>query len=278
MSKFTVKDREYVVNEPTFDQYNEADKIEKRVFNQELLSNGLLRQQIDVELKKRGLWSDVQEQEFRTISKELNDAEFRIKKGGIKLLEARDLAIEMRIKRGRMVEMLTNRANLDSVTCEGIAADKRFKYLLIQCLVYKDNGERCFEDTSQLNRPENLAVADEASEKLFNILNGSENTDDSLPENQFLKEYKFVNDDLNLVDDDGRLIDRDGKHINKNGQFVKWVSEKKSILVDLDGHELDKDGNFIVEFVPFLDEEGSPVVEEEEKPKRRTSKKVSAAS
>jgi hypothetical protein len=280
MSEFTVKDREYVVNEPTFDQYNEADKIEKRTFNQELLENGLLRQQVDVELKKRGLWSDEQEQEFRTLSTELNDSEFRLESGGIKLTNAKELALDMRVNRGRMVDMLTSRANLDSATCEGIAADKRFKYLLIQCLVYKDSGESCFQDIFQLDRPENFAVVNKGSEELFSVLNGSHNTDESLPENKFLKKYGFVNDELSLIDKDGRLIDRNDKHINEYGKFIKWTSEKTSILVDIDGREIDKDGNFVVDFVLFLDEEGSPIEEEKEKekPKRRTSKKVSAAS
>jgi hypothetical protein len=47
-----------------------------------------------------------------------------------------------------------------------------------------------------------------------------------LPENKFLVEFNFVNEDLELVNEDGHLVDSQGKLINKDGRYVDKEGNK----------------------------------------------------
>ena len=114
--------------------------------------------------------------------------------------------------------------------------------------------------------------------EFYYLLTGTENLDDSLPENKFLQRFSFTDNKNRLVDKDGRLITREGKHVDDEGRFVKWTGEKDFIYVDEEGRAIDEEGEYEVEQSPFLDDEGSPIVLESEKepdkPKRKTRKKA----
>jgi len=97
-------------------------------------------------------------------------------------------------------------------------------------------------------------------------------------ENKFLKEFKFVNEDLRLVNDDGHLIDIDGRLINEEGRYIAYRTKKAEIeqdedelyFVNIQGNEVvkvvDEDGDErwvtpdLAERKPFLDEEGNPII------------------
>jgi len=81
-----------------------------------------------------------------------------------------------------------------------------------------------------------------------------------LPENEFLKKYKFVDNELNFIDKQGRRVDSEGRLVNEDGRYIN----EEGKLVDVDGNLVDEDGNYIVDFTPFLDESGKPIKEEEE--------------
>jgi len=99
----------------------------------------------------------------------------------------------------------------------------------------------------------------------------------NLEENKFLKEFKFVNDDLKLIDKDGNLVDIDGRLINEDGRFIAYRTEdgKKNkdqsqvYFVNRDGKEVvavtNADGEEewvridLKERKPFLDDDGSPI-------------------
>jgi hypothetical protein len=86
-----------------------------------------------------------------------------------------------------------------------------------------------------------------------------------LPENKFLLDYKFINDDLRYVNNGGKLVDEDGRLVDENGRYVN----EEGKFVDRDGNLVDEKGDYIVDFSPFTDDEGKPVVLE--KPKNDTS-------
>ena len=95
---------------------------------------------------------------------------------------------------------------------------------------------------------------------LFN-LQDSDDVDSRLPENQFLKKFKFTNETGQLVDKEGRLVDTEGRHIDKFGNYIKWTSKEEFIYVDFEGRQLTDQGDFDVEHSPFLDESGKPIDE-----------------
>lgn len=90
---------------------------------------------------------------------------------------------------------------------------------------------------------------------LYGLDNDYEN---NLPENKFLKKYKFIDQKLRLIDKKGRLIDSEGRLIDESGRYV----DDNGSFVDKFGNKVDADGDYIVEQQPFLDDNGNPIVEE----------------
>ena len=297
---FTVGDKQYAVRRPTMEELVKANELRRKTFNEELTAGTLLRDQLDEELRKRKLWSDDREARYQALRQEVIDAEYKLARGGISLKQAKEIAIGMRRKRQEMVEMLSSRTDLDSNTCEGKADAVRFNFLFANCLVYNDTDEPYFKQglNEYLLRQEDPVALVGASE-FFYLISETDDVDSKLPENKFLKKYKFANEDYHLVDESGRLVDTEGRHIDEQGNYIKWTSKTEYVKVDVDGRELDDQGEFLVDHVPFLDEDGNPideslfeesetedeeeteseaVEEEKEKPKRRTRKKATAST
>ena len=286
---FEYDGKSYAAVRPSLQQLDKANEIRRKTFNEELSAGTILRDQLDEELRKRKLWSDDRESRYQALRQEVVDLEFELAKGGISLIAAKEKAVEMRRKRSEIVEMLSSRTDLDSATCEGKADAVRFNFLFANCLVYNDSGDLYFKDgLSSYLLNQNDPVASIGATEFYYLISDSDDVDSRLPENQFLKKYKFANEKNQLVDKDGKLIDTDGKHIDEFGNYIKWTSEEEFIFVDREGRELTDQGDFVVEFSPFLDENGEPIndpsyeeekVEEEApKPKRKPRKKTAAAT
>ena len=268
----------YAVTRPTVKQQQEANKLRSKTFNEALRNGDLLRDQLDSELRKRGDWNDDREAGYQSLRKEVLDYELALKKGGIKLSRAKELALEMADKREEMVGMLSSRTELDNNTCEGQADSARFNCLFAVCLVYEETGEKYFPGgLEEYTAAANDDVAVKGATEFYYLISVTENLDDTLPENTFLKKFNFTDEQNRLIDTDGRLITRDGKHIDKEGRYIRWNDDGSSVFVDSEGKELNDEGEYDVETSPFLDEDGKPIVLESEKapdkPKRKSRKK-----
>ena len=268
----------YAVTRPTVKQQQEANKLRSKTFNEALRNGDLLRDQLDSELRKRGDWNDDREAGYQSLRKEVLDYELALKKGGIKLSRAKELALEMADKREEMVGMLSSRTELDNNTCEGQADSARFNCLFAVCLVYEETGEKYFPGgLEEYTAAANDDVAVKGATEFYYLISGTENLDDTLPENTFLKKFNFTDEQNRLIDTDGRLITRDGKHIDKEGRYIRWNDDGSSVFVDSEGKELNDEAEYDVETSPFLDEDGKPIVLESEKapdkPKRKSRKK-----
>lgn len=258
---FKHKGKEYAVVRPTIQLLTEANKLRAKTFNEELQNGTIIRDQLDSVLRKRGLWSDGQEETYQTLVKEINDLEFALAKGGMKLSEGKEIALAMKTKRTEIAIMLSSKTDLDSNTCEGRADSARFNFLLANCLVYQDSGEKYFPGglDEYISRQDD-EVATLAGSEFFYLMSETEEVDSKLAENKFLKDYGFVNDDYRLVDKEGRLVDSDGRHVDEDGRYITWKSDDKWVYVDVEGREINEDGDFVVEFSPFLDDDGNDVV------------------
>ena len=127
--KETFEDKEFAVVKPTVAVLNEAAKLRQRVFNKAFEEGGLLRQQVEKELKSRDLWNDKLQQEYDLLQSEVISMLLQLERGGIKLSDARQLALDIADKRQQMVDMLVDRSDLDNITCEGQADNERFNFL-----------------------------------------------------------------------------------------------------------------------------------------------------
>jgi len=276
---FGVNGAKYKVRRPTFKEIVDANEARSKTFNESLKRGDMLRDQLDAELRKRELWNDDREARYQSLRQTIIDGEYTLSKGGIKLTEAKDIALEMSDARSEMVEMLSSRSDLDSNTCEGKADAVRFNYLFSCCLVYEETEAPYFENGLQdylLSQDEEVSVR--GATEFYYLMSQSNNMDETLPENKFLKSFDLVDKDLRLIDKGGRLVDRKGKHVDGNGNLINWINETEYELVDTKGRKVKKDGNFDVEFSPFLDDGGKPIAQEEDepKPKKRTRRKTKA--
>jgi hypothetical protein len=255
-------EKEFLVRSPSLNDQREAQKIYNQAFTDAVKSKSVVRAKLDDLLQDQGLWNDEKQAKFSGLQREILDGEKKLAKGGFSLNEAKDLAIKMRSLREEIRQLISVRTSLDNHSAEGQADNARFNYLVSACLVYNDTKQPYFLNMEDyLNRSgEDVAVL--AAQNLANMLYGLDNDYEStLPENKFLKKYKFVDDKLRFVDKGGRLIDSEGRLVDENGRYI----DDQGRFIDKFGNLVDEQGEYVVESKPFLDDNGNPVVLEEDK-------------
>jgi len=258
---------ELEVRKPTRKTIVEAGKVYNAAFSEAVTPTKdrkplIVRDKLDDILRAQGLWDDEKEANFQAIKKQLIDNELILQKGGIKLSEARSIAVEMIRLRDELRKLITQRSTLDNNTAEGQADNARFDYLVSACLVYKNTGKPYFSSLeAYLDSDED--VASHAAVQLSTLLYGiDEDFESKLPEYRFLKKFKLVDEKLRFVNKEGRLVDSEGRLINEKGRLVNESGQ----LIDREGRLVDEEGNFVVDEQPFLDDDGNAVVLEEPKP------------
>lgn len=248
------------VTRPTRDENAKALMIASKVLKDAVLNGAILRKTLDTMLIQQGLWSTEQQAEVDKIDQEIRDKLVQLKKGGIKLSEARDLAIDIRIARMQRTILLSERNVHDELTADAISENAKFDYLVSVC-VKDEEGKPVFVDVEDYReKSEDNPYASDAAAKLSGMLYGlDDNWEYNLPENKFLKKFNFVDDELRLVNKDGKFVTKDGKLIDNDFRYINEDGE----FVDVDGKRIDKDGLPLVEFSPFLDDDGNPISDEQ---------------
>jgi hypothetical protein len=263
---------EVAVLRPTAKVSREAQKIYNRFFRDALESGALLRQKLDGYMTEQGLWSDVKQTEYDKLTKAIIADEKTINAGGIKLSEAKALALSMADKRLELRDLIAERTIMDGNTAEGQADNGRFNYLMASCIVDQTSGSPVFADEDgnpsvdvyDENAGEDYVV--KCAGKLAEMMYGLDSSyEANLPENKFLKKFDFINDDLHLVNDDGHTVDREGRLVNEDGRFI----DKDGNFVDKEGTPINEEGEYIIETKPFLDDDGNElIIEDKEEPKK----------
>lgn len=252
------KEIELTFIKPNIEVTQAANLYYNRIFKDALASGALLRLKLDKFLRDQGLWDDEREAEYMALAQTIRDDEMILEKGGIKLSDARKIAMRMRETRNKMNRMYSERNALNINTADGQAEQARFNYLLVACVVYKDNiGKTYFKDlndylthSDELN---SILIASKFGEFYYGL---NEDYEKSLPENKFLTQWKFVDSDLRLINKDGHLVDNEGRLVDEDGRFI----DINGNFVDKNGNPVDKEGNFTVEKLPFLDDDNNPIV------------------
>ena len=286
--KFEAQEKEFAVVRPSLQLLNEANKLRSKLFTQLFESGTMLRQQVDTHLKDRNIWNEKLQAEYDAVQSEVIEKTQRLERGGIKLSEARDLAIEISEQRQQLVSMLVDRSDIDNLTCEGQADNERFNFLFANCLVYNDTGEKVYPDgLEDYMKNTSTDVATKGATEFYYLMSNSESLDDQLPENRFLKKFNFVDDDMRFLErGTDRLITKEGKYIDENGFYIAYNDDGTTYHVDTDGNQVEDRVSSDDEPLPFLDDDGNPldtegnpvVLEEKPKPKRkRRTKKVEVA-
>jgi hypothetical protein len=254
--------KEFIVRSPSVQDQKEASKVYNQEFSDAIKAKAVVRAKIDDLLKEQGLWDDIKQLKLGELQNKLLDNERKLAKGGIPLSEARQIALDMKKLRDDIRDLISVRTSLDNHTAEGQADNARFNYLVSVCVVYNDNKEPYFRNMEDYLNRATEQVALLGAQNLANMIYGLDNDyETNLPENKFLKKFRFVDDKLRLIDKKGRLVDADGRLIDESGRFI----DEEGNFVDKYGNKVTQDGDYIVEPQPFLDDNGNPIVLEEEK-------------
>jgi hypothetical protein len=254
-------EKEFLVRSPSLNDQREAQKVYNQAFTDAIKSKSVVRAKLDDLLEDQGLWNDEKQAKFTSLQKELLEGEKRLAKGGFSLNEAKDLAVKMKGVRDDIRDLISVRTSLDNHSAEGQADNARFNYLVSVCVVYNDTKQPYFKNLEDYLNKSTDQVAILGAQNLANMLYGLDNDYESnLPENKFLKKYRFIDDKLRLIDKKGRLIDGEGRLVDERGRFI----DEEGGFVDKFGNRVDADGEYVVEQQPFLDDDGQPIIVDEQ--------------
>ena len=228
----------------------------------------LSRQQLDQHLERLGIWTSDDAEQFVRMQLELRELELKLKTGGIKVTEAKKIALSMKIKRAILLALYNRRAQFEEITMESIANNQKFKFLITKCVTDTKTNRLFFENIDDYESRQDEPAAMVAATALAGQIYGyDDSTEANLSENQWLRQFNFADNQGRLINKDGHLIDTEGYLVNEEGRFVN--SEDR--LVDNQGRSVDEDGNFVINTKPFLDDKtGEPIIT---KPKRKKKSK-----
>ena len=271
------KDMNILVKKPTAKNISDAQRYSTMTWTEAIQSGILTRKELDNVLEERGLWSKGKQEQYEKLTHGINERELKLAKGGIKLSRAKKLALEIRDMRIDLRVLISERTVMDANTAEGMADNARFDYF-VSCCTFTEDDERFFKDVDDYKERSSEQAAVDSATKLADVIYDlDENFEVKLPENQFLMEHKLVDDTLRFINDKGEYVDSDGRLVNDEGRYIN----KDGDLVDMEGHLINSEGDYVVQDKkPFLDEDGSPIVddveesaENEEKPKKTRGKR-----
>lgn len=281
-----------LIKNPTAKQYRDSQVEYNKAFRMALDSKALLRQKINDHMVDQGIWGKEKEKKYQKFLTDINEKEDLLKGGGVKLSDAKKAALKLRELRDGFKDLIAERNALDTNSAEGQADNARFAELVRVCMVNPETDQPYFPDQQAYDSQTDQPWVVEASSELANMLYGLDpDYEGGLVENKFLKEFKFVNEDLRFINDDGHLVDSEGKLLNEDGRYIAYRTKEgkakqdpeEVYFVNVDGEEVvsvDDDGTetwvkkSLAERKPFLDDDGKPIVSEENSEETTTKPKT----
>jgi hypothetical protein len=262
------------VKAPSARNKADAQLYRAKTYSEAVRAGAMLRAELNKYLRDRELWDDKQEAEFERLRKSVVEGEKVLETKRhpdgrpVRLSEAREIALRVRREREALQGLLGVRNGIDANTADAIADNASFNFLVAACTVYQEGrfvGKPYFTTDAIIGSVDvyiergSEQVAIDAATNLSELLYGSEkDLLEKLPENQFLKQFKFVNEDLQLVNKDGHLISESGKLIDKEGYYVNEDGHR----IDIEGNLVTDDGRYVADSEAyFLDDEDNPIVE-----------------
>lgn len=227
-----------VVKKPNANLVNEAQKLGAKIWTESVRDGLFTKISLDKFMRDNGIWDDKQEAQKEKIVEDIKLLERQIALGvdgrKLKVSEGKQKAIELRGLRNSLRNLLSEKISLESNTAEGLADNAKFNYLVANC-TFHENGQKVYKDMNDYNENADDSIAFTAAATLGQMMYSLDSSyEEELPENQFLKKFNLVDDELSLVDKDGHRVDVDGTLVNDKG----W-------LVNSDGKRIDREGNLL---------------------------------
>lgn len=261
-TKINGVEKEILVREPKSDEIKEANKVRAKAY-WKAMRDGLPLAKDAMELTQKISWNTKKSEKLNSLRKELLEKEeILTKKRNLKIGGPGDKSEETMFRiamkcidlRNEILELNTAFAEAQQNTVEGYAENERLNYVLFATTVYKDSGERVFSSYEDFDAA--TILTDENAEKYLvvrlafmayqnKVIGDYQKILDSNPENAFLKRFKFVNEEGQFINKEGKLVNSDGELLDKEGNLVSTAE----IVPDKP--------------IPFLDNNGSPILDKE---------------
>lgn len=260
-------------------EYRDSQIEYNKAFRKALDSGALLRQKLSDYMTEQGIWNKEKQEKNDKYINEIQEKEQVLKSGGIKLSEAKQIALDLRRLRFQFREFIAERNILDQNTVEGQADNARFTELVRLCMVNPNTNQPYFQTQKDFDASGDQPWVVKASSELASIIYGLDpDYDNKLTENKFLKEFEFVNEELSLINEKGHTVDIEGRLIDDDGRFVAYRTPEGELNKDPnDRYYVNKDGQEVIKIVdedgeeswvtkdkavrkPFLDDNGNPII------------------
>jgi len=248
-----------IVKRPQSAVMSQAQRVSAKAWTDCVRDGIMTKKELAKFMKEQGIWDKGKDVEQDKISAEIIALEKQLyvgesKNAKIKASEAKNIAIEMRKKRNELRELIAEKMALEQNTAEAISDNARFEFLVANCAFY-ENGNKVYNSVDEYLEKSDSEVAFAAATALAQMMYSiDKDFEANLPENKFLKQYHFVNDDLSLVNEKGETVDLEGRRINNLGQYINDEGQR----TDKDGNVLDENGNYVPSVV-YVDDKGKKV-------------------
>lgn len=257
-----------VVKRPNANLINKAQMIGAKVWTESVKDGLFTKISLNDFMKENGIWDEAKEDKQHTITENIKLLERQIALGvdgrKLKVSEGKRKAIEIRQLRIELRRLISEKIGLEANTAEGLADNAKFNYLVANC-TYNDKGEKVYKSLAEYDENSDDEVAFAAAATLGQMMyNLDSSYEEELPENQFLKKFNLVDEDLSLVDKSGNRVDVDGTKVNDKG----WLVNDSGDRIDREGHLLNEQGQIL------LQAEYEDDVSETPKPKATRKKKT----
>ena len=271
------KTEKFIVKRPGNRISNDSQRKGALVWTQCVREGVMTKKELKKYMVDNGIWDDGKDTAEKKILDKIVDLEKQLylgtKAGKMKASAGKDIAIEMRVQRGKLRDLLSERVSMEANTAEGLSDNAKFDYIVANC-TYNEDGTKLYKDLDDYDARSDSDVAFRAASALAEMIYVvDKDFENRLPENKFLKKFEFVNDDLSLINKDGVTVDTSGRRINDEGYYLN----KEDKRIDIDGHRLDEDANYVSQ-VTFLDDDGNPILTpkpaKSAKPKREAKAKA----
>lgn len=243
-----------LVRRPSSSLISQAQRVGAKAWTDCVRDGIMTKKELEKFMKQQGIWDEGKDEEQKKVVQEIADLEKRLYVSGssgkkLKASEGKKIAIDMRIKRNELRDLIAEKMSLEQNTAEAISDNVRFDYLVANCVFY-ENGQKVYNSMDDYKERSDDEIAFTAASTLAGMMYSVDKDFESkLPENKFLKMFNFVNDDLSLVNDKGETVDTEGRRIDKSGYWLNDQGQR----IDKDGNVLDENGNYIPE-VTYLDD------------------------
>lgn len=265
-----------LVRRPSSSMISQAQRVGAKAWTDCVRDGIMTKKELEKFMKQQGIWDEGKDEAQKKVVQEIADLEKRLYVSGnagkkLKASEGKNIAIQMRIKRNELRDLIAEKMSLEQNTAESLSDNVRFDYLVANCAFY-ENGQKVYSDLDDYKEKSDDQMAFSVASALAGMMYSvDKDFEAKLPENKFLKMFHFVDDNLSLVNDKGETIDTEGKRIDKQGYWLNAEGKR----VDKDGNVLDENGNYIPTVTYVDDEDKELKAEETEKP---TKKKKSATT